>query len=252
MVSRGLSAAQAGRGEGLTEDISLVEAVGGDDCRGSACETAGCGRDSRQELTRHAQVGLGGEVGHGCLGRSRRMEPSRGVVLSSRRQSTRTNRGGKQSRVCAPLKNEVDVPVRLSAAATAAWAGGTGYGRRWMMQMEASTKWLCSTSSTGAKLPASHDLQESSRARRGRWCGKRYAMRACKERRRAVLLRVFVTDARWLGNADGDRLSKLRLRHGSRAPPVHANFPFLFAPIFSSLEPHICPPFEAMSLSPSQ
>jgi len=52
-------------------------------------------------------------------------------------------------------------------------------------------------------------------------------MRAFKERRRAVLLRVFVTDARWLGNADGDRLSKLRLRHGSRAPrPRQFSLPF--------------------------
>ena len=65
-----VSAARAGGGGALTEDVSLVEAVGGDDCRGSVWKEAACRSDNRSRLTRHAQVGLGREVGHGVSGAS--------------------------------------------------------------------------------------------------------------------------------------------------------------------------------------
>lgn len=79
---------QAGsRGE-LTEDISLVEAVGGDDCSGLVYRGPACGSDGRQGLTRHAQVGLGGEVGHGDSGA---LDGRNQVVGSSCRQDVKTH-----------------------------------------------------------------------------------------------------------------------------------------------------------------
>ena len=71
--------------------------------------------------------------------------------------------------------------------------------------------------------------------------------RAYKQGRRAVMLRRFLTLVGWemLTETDSPNFDFVM----AVAPPIHPNFPFLFAPIFSSLEPHIWPPFEAMFLS---
>lgn len=120
------------------------------------------------------------------------------------------------------------MPVRLSAAAAAALTERIGYGRRWMMQMEASTKWLCSTSSPRAKLPTESRpagiLERSSRVDA---VVKDVQTRAYKERRRAVMLRMFLTLVGWEMLTE-DRLSKLRLRHGSSRAPRLAQFSLPF------------------------
>jgi hypothetical protein len=164
----------------LTEDVSLVEAVGGDDCRRvSMGRSSVSQRQQAGELTRHAQVGLGREVGHGvCVsGASRGLNQVVGLSCRQDVKGPCTDRGAKWDGAGAPLSNEQHrLPVSLSAAPARAWTEGNAYGRRWMMQMRMRMRLRPSGCAPLRVLVRSccccccctcHGLQESSRARRG-------------------------------------------------------------------------------------
>jgi hypothetical protein len=103
--------------------------------------------------------------------------------------------------------------------------------------MEPGTGWLCSTSSTRAKLLKSRPTVVLEGSSRVDAVGKDIETRAYKKGRRAVLLRSFLTLVGW--EMLTETLSKLRLRHGqSRPPPSSSIFPSFSLLFFSSLEPH--------------
>lgn len=90
-----MAAGTSGRRRGaLTEDISLVEAVGGDDWTSSVRDTKRAVSERRQALTSHAQVGLGRKVGHDVSGACLATSPSR------RRRGDASRTGTRRRKPC--------------------------------------------------------------------------------------------------------------------------------------------------------